>query len=132
MTARPSSHSSISYFLDDAAEHSSDSSDEEAQQGSYDRESSFIDDDELSDNELRERWLTRYIHTHAATAAFQYAVLSYTWTNGCAHIVSCISTSNRHLPPPELVTLEALLHTPPATPVSLFFNVINVTSLAMV
>jgi len=60
MTAKPSSHSSISYFLDDAAEHSSDSSDEDVQQGSYDRESSFIDDDELSDNELRERWLTRY------------------------------------------------------------------------
>jgi len=61
MTARPYSHSSISYFLDDAAEHSSDSSDEEAQHDNSDRESSFIDDDELSENELRERWLTRYI-----------------------------------------------------------------------
>jgi len=60
MTAKPSSRSSISYFLDDAAEHSSDSSSEDSQQASYDRESSFIDDDELSDNELRERWLTRY------------------------------------------------------------------------
>jgi len=60
MTAKHSSRSSISYFLDDAAEHSSDSSDEDVQQASYDRESSFIDDDELSDNELRERWLTRY------------------------------------------------------------------------
>jgi len=68
MTAKQSSHSSISYFLDDAAEHSSDSTDEDRQQASYDRESSFIDDDELSDNELRERWLTRY--TSGKTLAF--------------------------------------------------------------